>query len=649
MIKPTAVFLISILLSFPIFGFAKESKSETLNRIFSPEHEITERRTMNSKHYYNEDGTFTCRIWTAPVHYHDETGGYRNIDRTIVPYGPGNEYAYTCETNNLKSYFPEQYDPSSWVTVKAGTKSWIRWRSKEIRIVKKDGTWGKISSPLQSSAYVSKDIISYDHTFPFVDEEYIIRPNGLKHNIILLALPDNIPEISDYGYLEFIFRVEYSDNLHPSYLSNCAIKPNPTMPIRLITDNEKYELRISQPVIYEMSRKNIMTIGEIGLYGNELHVKIPYNWLKSPKRSYPIVIDPSISIYPSSLTGWCFYLFGWKGPWLGDGTLAAGPDNCGYSPFGTGGVPAGSSISSMIWRLVNNNTNGAALNASVTRINSETPDCADCLDEVYISGLPIALNIYDENFLNLSETAAVNDFEDAINGSGTWYGLGIRHSSGSGERFFFGTWDFDGIDSRLDINYSPTSIELTSLTATPDYGRIFIRWNVASEENCIEWRIHRSNCSNGTYEIIARIPGRGNAPDPKDYLYIDKDVVTDGTFYYKLSSLDNEGKTVFYGAVRASPLRVPMVTLQSCKPNPFKEKVEISYVLGKSSKVHMQVFNPSGRLVKTLVERHQSPGRYSTVWDGKDNSGNPTNSGLYFLRIIVDDCITEIKKVVLLK
>ncbi|HYW68968.1 MAG TPA: FlgD immunoglobulin-like domain containing protein, partial [bacterium] len=69
-------------------------------------------------------------------------------------------------------------------------------------------------------------------------------------------------------------------------------------------------------------------------------------------------------------------------------------------------------------------------------------------------------------------------------------------------------------------------------------------------------------------------------------------------------------------------------------PNPFNPVTRIAYdVPSPGGPVGLRVYNASGRLVRTLVERHERPGRYSVEWDGTNESGATVASGVYFYRL----------------
>ena len=82
-------------------------------------------------------------------------------------------------------------------------------------------------------------------------------------------------------------------------------------------------------------------------------------------------------------------------------------------------------------------------------------------------------------------------------------------------------------------------------------------------------------------------------------------------------------------------------------PNPFVTRTFILYevpsvedkaykITGSSNErrdVQLKIFNVTGRLVKTLVERDEKAGFYSVKWDGRDGTEQSVSSGIYFLKL----------------
>jgi len=68
-------------------------------------------------------------------------------------------------------------------------------------------------------------------------------------------------------------------------------------------------------------------------------------------------------------------------------------------------------------------------------------------------------------------------------------------------------------------------------------------------------------------------------------------------------------------------------------PNPFNATTEISYSLGQAGLATLKIYNLKGELVNVLVHDLQTAGGHRLTWDGKDLSGNPVSSGVYFMRL----------------
>ena len=83
-------------------------------------------------------------------------------------------------------------------------------------------------------------------------------------------------------------------------------------------------------------------------------------------------------------------------------------------------------------------------------------------------------------------------------------------------------------------------------------------------------------------------------------------------------------------------------------PNPFNAKTEIKYALPVDSDVKLEIYNVLGQNVTTLVDKNQSAGYHSLIWDGTNESGQVVSSGLYLYRLTANDK-SFLKKMILLK
>lgn len=92
---------------------------------------------------------------------------------------------------------------------------------------------------------------------------------------------------------------------------------------------------------------------------------------------------------------------------------------------------------------------------------------------------------------------------------------------------------------------------------------------------------------------------------------------------------------------------LPMHAMQqAASPNPFQARTTLVYDLPRSTRVTLAIYDASGRLVRTLVPASlQEAGRHAFDWDGRDNAGATTATGLYFSRLQVEGR-SDVKRVV---
>ena len=96
-------------------------------------------------------------------------------------------------------------------------------------------------------------------------------------------------------------------------------------------------------------------------------------------------------------------------------------------------------------------------------------------------------------------------------------------------------------------------------------------------------------------------------------------------------------------------------TLYQNFPNPFNPSTTIRFSILETANVSIKIYDVLGREISTLVNEVKTPGIYSSVWNGDDNSGNKVSSGIYFYRIQAvpaggrSNNFIETKKMILLK
>ena len=95
--------------------------------------------------------------------------------------------------------------------------------------------------------------------------------------------------------------------------------------------------------------------------------------------------------------------------------------------------------------------------------------------------------------------------------------------------------------------------------------------------------------------------------------------------------------------------RPEVYALRNNYPNPFNPETTLKYDLPDAGDVKLEVYNMLGQVVRTLVNEHQTAGRYAIQWDATNEHGQNMSSGIYFYRVQVGGEFTDVKKMLLLK
>ncbi|MBN1827390.1 MAG: T9SS type A sorting domain-containing protein [Candidatus Eisenbacteria bacterium] len=98
------------------------------------------------------------------------------------------------------------------------------------------------------------------------------------------------------------------------------------------------------------------------------------------------------------------------------------------------------------------------------------------------------------------------------------------------------------------------------------------------------------------------------------------------------------------GPASGAPARTALL---GAEPNPFNPSTTIRFSLAEREEVSLRVFDTRGRLVRTLSDRILPAGIHTVRWDGRDASGAPVPSGVYFIRMDAGS-FTDRRKAVLI-
>ncbi len=68
-------------------------------------------------------------------------------------------------------------------------------------------------------------------------------------------------------------------------------------------------------------------------------------------------------------------------------------------------------------------------------------------------------------------------------------------------------------------------------------------------------------------------------------------------------------------------------------PNPFNAQTAIAYQLHEDGQFDLRIYSITGSLVRVLADEQKSAGSYTAIWDGCDDAGRMTASGIYIARV----------------
>jgi hypothetical protein len=80
-------------------------------------------------------------------------------------------------------------------------------------------------------------------------------------------------------------------------------------------------------------------------------------------------------------------------------------------------------------------------------------------------------------------------------------------------------------------------------------------------------------------------------------------------------------------------------------PNPFNPSTRLKFSLKEKGHVSMRIYDVSGRLVRVLADEVREAGSYEVSWDGTNDGGRKTVSGIYFCRMEAGDYERTLKMV----
>ena len=115
------------------------------------------------------------------------------------------------------------------------------------------------------------------------------------------------------------------------------------------------------------------------------------------------------------------------------------------------------------------------------------------------------------------------------------------------------------------------------------------------------------------------------------------------------SGISNDIYDIIFNYLETKDVSTPYkINLHQNYPNPFNPTTLIRYDLQVNEHVSINIYDLTGKRVKSLVNTNQDAGYRSINWNATNEVGQPVSAGMYIYTIQAGEC-RQTKKMVLLK
>ena len=84
-----------------------------------------------------------------------------------------------------------------------------------------------------------------------------------------------------------------------------------------------------------------------------------------------------------------------------------------------------------------------------------------------------------------------------------------------------------------------------------------------------------------------------------------------------------------------------------CYPNPFSEKINMTYEITEPAHIKVSVSNMQGQQMVVLTDRMQQPGTHRIQWNGTNSAGKPLPDGIYIVVLQTENNEMIYRKIIL--
>jgi len=164
------------------------------------------------------------------------------------------------------------------------------------------------------------------------------------------------------------------------------------------------------------------------------------------------------------------------------------------------------------------------------------------------------------------------------------------------------------IESSLDVEFK--SFDLFNQSQ-----EVYLSWTTSSETNNSHFAIQR-RLKGEEFQEIGRVDGAGSSRSERSYQYVDDlSEIGPDTVQYRLQQVDLDGSYTFSTILETAFAHFTAPVLHQNYPNPFVGSTELAFSLNKGGEINFEIFDTSGRKVRTLIDGYRKGGRHSMTFE----------------------------------
>jgi len=234
--------------------------------------EVVGKRTKHTKTFLTEDGTFMTEAHLDPIHFRDESGDWKEIDTTIVQRPDG---SWTNKAGPFDASFAGASGGTLLDIVRSGARVALEAPGSRRGV-----------API-----VSGSVIDYPEVFPSVDVRFVVRAESVEELFVLKEVPTGPTSFTVPLKLRGLSAAEQTDG--SIVLANPAGDAVFTIPSLVMYDSgEDPDVAPLDVTVRTSEGALVLDIAADGA------------WLRDPERSYPVLVDPEVTLNAPYQDAW---------------------------------------------------------------------------------------------------------------------------------------------------------------------------------------------------------------------------------------------------------------------------------------------------------------------------------------------------------